>query len=114
MSELLGLLLLQDSASGASSLMGIVPIVLVFVVFYFFLIRPQQKERQRVEQETQAMLEALKSGDKVITNGGILGTIVAVRDDIINLRIADGVKIDVLKSSIARKTTESKPAQETK
>src|SRR5688500_12658327 len=82
MPELLGLFLLQDSGqAGPAGLIGsFIPLLLVFVVFYFLLIRPQQRERQRVERETQEMLASLKQGDKVVTSGGILGTIVAVRD----------------------------------
>ena len=116
MPELFGLLLLQEAGpSGAGSIIGsVLPIVLVFLVFYFLIIRPQQKERQRVEKETQEMLGSLKTGDKVVTSGGILGTIVSVRDDTVQLRVADAVKIDVLKSAIARRTGDAARPQETK
>jgi preprotein translocase subunit YajC len=116
MPELFGLLLLQEAGpSGAGSIIGsVLPIVLVFLVFYFLIIRPQKQERQRVEQETQEMLASLKAGDKIVTTGGILGTVVAVRDDTVQLRVAEGVKIEVLKSSVGRKTTEQSRAVEAK
>lgn len=115
MSELFGLFLLQDGGqAGPAGLLAYVPLILVFVVFYFFLIRPQQKERQRIERETQEMLASLKQGDKIVTSGGILGTIVAVRDDTVQLKIADGVKVDVLKSAVARRTSEVARAQDAK
>ena len=73
-----------------------VPLVAIFVIFYFLLIRPA-RTRQKVVQK---MLDALKSGDKVITSGGLLGTVVAIDKGIVQLRVADKVKVDVTRSSI--------------
>ena len=74
-----------------------IPLILIFVIFYFFLIRPQQK---RVK-EHKAMVEALKRGDEVITSGGIIGTVDRVmEDDRIEVNIGDNIKVQVIKSTI--------------
>jgi preprotein translocase subunit YajC len=80
----------------ASAWMQLVPIAAIFAIFYFLLIRPARK-RQR---DVQKMLDELKAGDKVITSGGMLGTVMAVDRDIVQLRVADKVKVDVTKSSV--------------
>src|SRR5262245_63390411 len=74
----------------------LVPLVFFFVVIYFLLIRPARTRQKQV----QKMLEALKPGDRVITSGGLIGTIVAVDRDVVQLRIADKIKVDVTKSSV--------------
>jgi preprotein translocase subunit YajC len=68
----------------------------MILIFYFLLFRPQQKK----QKEHQKMLEAVKKGDRVLTSGGLFGTIVGVKDDIAVLRIADDVKVEVTKASI--------------
>ena len=74
-----------------------IPLILIFVIFYFFLIRPQQK---RVK-EHKAMVQSLKRGDEVITSGGIIGTVEKVmEDDRIEVNVADNVKVQVIKSTI--------------
>ena len=74
-----------------------IPLILIFVIFYFFLIRPQQK---RVKDH-KAMVESLKRGDEVITSGGIIGTVDRVfEDDRIELNISEGVKVQVIKNTI--------------
>ena len=74
-----------------------IPLILIFVIFYFFLIRPQQK---RVKDH-KAMVESLKRGDEVITSGGIIGTIERVmEDDRIEVNIGDNVKVQIIKSTI--------------
>jgi preprotein translocase subunit YajC len=97
MSSILFLILLQ----GFSSLSGLVPIVLMIAVMWFLLIRPQQKRQQSVQQ----MIEMLKVGDKIITTGGIHGTITMVRDDkkTLQVKIADNpaVRIDISRSAVA-------------
>ena len=80
----------------ANSWLQLVPLVVIFVIFYFLLIRPARSRQKLV----QKMLEALKSGDKVVTSGGLLGTVVAIDKGIVQLRIADKVKVDVTRSSI--------------
>lgn len=107
MSELFVFALLQDSASSSSGgLLFLLPYVAIFVVFYFLLIRPQQKERKRVEEEARTFRESLKNGDKVITSGGIYGVVTSVRDDTVQLRIADATKIEILRSAIASRQPE--------
>jgi preprotein translocase subunit YajC len=77
-------------------------LALMFVVFYFLLIRPQQKR----QKETDAMIKGLRRGDKVRTSSGIRGEIVEIRDNDVDLLIADKVKINVLRSHIAGTETE--------
>ena len=75
----------------------LIPLILIFVIFYFFLIRPQQK---RVK-EHKDMVKNLKRGDEVITSGGIIGTVDRVfEDDRIELQISDGVKVQVIRNTI--------------
>ena len=74
----------------------LVPLVVIFGIFYFLLLRPARTRQKLV----QKMLDALKNGDKVITSGGLLGTVVGIDKGIVQLRIADKVKVDVTRSSI--------------
>lgn len=92
-------------AQGQSSAWAqLLPLVLIMVIFYVLLILPAQR-RQR---KTNEMLAALKTGDKVVTNGGIYGTIVALEGEAVQLRIADQVRIRVLRSAIAGMQPEPK------
>ena len=71
-----------------------IPLILIFVIFYFFLIRPQQKK----VKEHKAMVESLKKGDKIVTSGGITGTITSVVDnDPVEVEIADTVTVEVVR-----------------
>ena len=73
-----------------------IPLILIFVIFYFFLIRPQQKK----VKEHKAMVESLKRGDKVITSGGITGTVERIIDnDKIEVQIAENVKVEIVRST---------------
>jgi len=76
------------------------PLALIFVIFYFLLIRPARTKQKAM----QAMLEALKPGDRVITSGGMHGTVVALSDDVVQIRIADNVKVDFSKSAVVSVT----------
>jgi preprotein translocase subunit YajC len=78
------------------SWMQFVPFAVIIVVFYFFLIRPQAKK----QKETQSFLTALKTGDNVITNSGILGRITGMNDALITLEIANGVQIKILRAQV--------------
>jgi preprotein translocase subunit YajC len=82
---------------GPSFLIQLVPFLLIFVIFYFLLIRPQAK-RQR---EHAAMLSGLKKGDEVLTQGGIFGVVVGTRDDVVVLKIAEETKVEVAKHAIS-------------
>lgn len=78
-------------------IMQFVPIVLVFVVMYFFMIRPQSKKAQ----EHKSMIDALQRGANVMTSGGIFGTVVQIQEDKAIIEVAEGIEIVVLKSAIA-------------
>jgi preprotein translocase subunit YajC len=96
----------QVAGGGVGALGSFLPLILIFVFFYLFLIRPQQKKTK----EHQKSLNALKKGDKVITSGGIYATVNAVRDNILEIKIADGVNVQIAKQSIA--TVITKETQE--
>jgi preprotein translocase subunit YajC len=82
---------------GSSLLVNFIPIILIFVIFYLLLILPQQKkQKQHVK-----MIESLHKGDRIVTNAGIYGTVVDVKENIVVLRIAEEVKIELMKSAIA-------------
>lgn len=83
-------------AGGGSALAGFVPIILMFGVFWFLIIRPQKKQAD----QRKAMLSAIKRGDKVVTNGGLFGTVRDVKSDRIVITIAENIKVEVTKSSL--------------
>jgi len=87
----------QAGGGAGGSLLGFLPLVLMLVVFYFLMIRPQQK---RMKEHT-AMVGALKKGDEVVTNGGIGGTVTKVGDAYMMMRVADNVEVSVQKSAVA-------------
>jgi preprotein translocase subunit YajC len=80
-----------------NTLIGFLPMILIFGVFYLLLIRPQQKKAK----ELRLLLEELKKGDAVITQGGIYGKIVAIQDQIVTLEVADKVRIRISRGSIS-------------
>lgn len=82
---------------GASFIVQLLPLVLIFAVFYFLLIRPQQKKMK----EQRALIDAVKKGDQVITAGGMVGKVVRVDDSYVDLEISQGVKVKVVKSTLA-------------
>jgi len=84
-------------AEGQSAWAGLIPLAMMLGVFYFLLIAPMRR-RQRQQRE---MIGALKTGDRVVTSGGIYGTIVGIKEDRLTLRIADQVKIEVAKASVS-------------
>lgn len=84
-------------AGGMAAFQQVIPLVFMFAIFYFLLIRPQQKKAK----EHRALLDSLKKGENVITAGGVHGKIVSVDDSLVNLEIANGVVIKISKSYIA-------------
>jgi preprotein translocase subunit YajC len=89
--------LLAIQSSGGMGWLGFAPLVFIFAIFYFLLIMPQQRRQKK----WQAMLSALKTGDKVVTSGGLRGTIVALRDDYVHLRVPpDNLRIEVSRASV--------------
>lgn len=98
-----------SAAEGNS--VGLLMIVAVFAIFYFLLILPTQRRQKKVRQ----MHQALKAGDRVITTGGIHGTVVSVRDNFIHLRVPpDQLKLEVLRSAVAQVEPEGAAADEAK
>jgi preprotein translocase subunit YajC len=87
----------QPGGGQGSQIMSFLPIILIFVIFYFLLIRPQQKR----SKEHRGLLANLKVGDNVLTSGGIYGRITGLRDDIITLEISDKVRVKVSRGNIA-------------
>ncbi len=87
----------QPGGGQSSQIMAFLPLILLFAVFYFLLIRPQQKRARTHKQ----FIEGLKKGDRVVTSGGMYGTITGVTDDAVTIEIAEKVRIKVLKSAIA-------------
>jgi preprotein translocase subunit YajC len=91
-------LFLQTAPSGSSSFLGIVPILLIFGIFYFLLFLPMQRQRK----QQQKMLASLQNGQSVTTSGGIVGTIVSIDNDTLVLRVKpDNIKLQVTRSSVS-------------
>ncbi|GAD54958.1 MAG: preprotein translocase subunit YajC [Limimaricola cinnabarinus] len=88
---------------------SLIPLILIFAIMWFFLIRPQQKKLK----EHQKMVAALRRGDQVITQGGLIGKVVKVRDDNneVEVEIAQGVNVRVVRSTIAAVTSKTEPAK---
>ena len=86
----------QDAAP-QSGLMGFLPLILIFVVFYFMLIRPQMKRAK----EHRKLVSALSKGDEIVTNGGLLGKITEVSDSFVTLELADKVEVKLQRQAVA-------------
>ena len=79
------------------------PLILLFAIFYFLIIRPQQKQ----QKEHKAMLEALSKGDKIVTTGGLIAEIVKVEEDFIKIKLSDGVIAKLDRNFVARKLNDA-------
>jgi preprotein translocase subunit YajC len=86
-----------SGGGGPEGLISFMPLIVIFVIFYFLLIRPQQKKQQKHKE----MLTSLKRGDKVITTGGLYGTIEGLTETTLQLKIANQVKVKISRSAIA-------------
>jgi preprotein translocase subunit YajC len=96
-------------ASGGFDLISLMPLVLIFVVFYFLLIRPQQKRAK----EHKLMVANLRRGDQVVTGGGILGKVTRVKDgEEVEVEIAEGTRVRVYRSSITGVLSKSEPVKD--
>jgi preprotein translocase subunit YajC len=96
-------------AGGGEFIGGILPLVLIFVVFYFLLIRPQQKKMKNHRN----MVAALRRGDKVVTGGGLIGTVSkVVSDGELQVEVAEGVKVRVVRGTISEVLSKPEPAKE--
>lgn len=94
---------------GGFDFMSILPLVLIFGVFYFFLIRPQQKKAQ----EQKNLLSALRRGDRIVTNGGLIGTIhKVVSDQELQVEIAEGVRVRVVRSMVSSLLSKTEPVSD--
>ncbi len=80
-------------------LVGMMPLIFIFVIFYFLLILPQKK----IRKEHQLMLSNLTKGDKIVTNGGIYGMVSQIKDNVVILKIAENIKIEIQKEAVAQK-----------
>ena len=89
----------QPSTGTPGGIGAFLPLIILFVIFYFLLIRPQQKRAK----EHQATLDMLKPNDTVITNGGIYGTVIKIDDNVVILQCSDKVRIKVIKKAISQK-----------
>ena len=92
------ILLMQPAQEGQNPLMSFLPLVLIVVVFYFFIIRPQMKR----QKDLKKFRESLEKGDKVITTGGIYGKITDIKDSALIVEIADNVRIKIDKNSVVK------------
>ncbi|MCK5884557.1 MAG: preprotein translocase subunit YajC [Bacteriovoracaceae bacterium] len=96
----------QDAAPAAANaaqpngIMAFMPFVVIFIIFYFLMIRPQKKKLQ----EEQTMINALGKGDEVYTKSGILGTITGINETVVTLEVSEGSRIKVLRSSVGGKS----------
>lgn len=90
---------------GAAAFAQFIPLLLVFVIMYFLILRPQQKKMS----QHRAMVAALKKGDQVITQGGLIGKVVGVREDELDVELAQGVRVRVVRSSIAQVVNRTAP-----
>jgi preprotein translocase subunit YajC len=87
---------------GSNPYQGVIMLVLMFAIFYFLLIRPQQK-KAKMQKE---MIEALKVGDSIVTLGGIYGKVAALQENVVTVEIATGVKVKITRNSVASVTNE--------
>ena len=98
----------QLGGGSLGGFLGFAPLIFIFAIFYFLLILPQQRKQKKWQQ----MLSDLKTGDKVVTTGGLHGTIVALRDDYLHLRVPpDNLRVEVSRGSIASVTTGEEEAK---
>ena len=86
----------QTSSTSGGTFLGVLPLIIIFVVFYFLLIRPQQKK----QKEHQEMISTLELGNEVVTAGGLLGKIVKIGDQYLQLEISEGIKVKVQRTTI--------------
>jgi len=95
-----------QAAGGAAAITSFVPLILIFGIMYFLLIRPQQKKLK----DHKAMVAALRKGDQVVTQGGIIGKVYKAGDTEVEVEIADGVRVRVVRSTISQVLNKTEPA----
>ena len=87
----------QAAAQQPSMLASFIPLILIFLIFYFLLIRPQQKK----QKEHKVLLDSIQRGDEILSSGGILGKVIKVDNDKLTVEIAKGVNVTVIRSTVA-------------
>ena len=87
----------QAAAQQPSMLASFIPLILIFLIFYFLLIRPQQKK----QKEHKVLLDSIKRGDEILSSGGILGKVIKVDNDKLTVEIAKGVNVSIIRSTVA-------------
>ncbi len=99
---------MQATGGGMGFLAGALPFIFLFAVLYFVMILPQQRRQKK----WTAMLDALKTGDRVVTSGGLRGTVVSIKDDAVQLRVPpDNLRLEVTKASVVSVTTTDEEAK---
>lgn len=93
------------SAGAGTAFAQFIPLILIFVIMYFLMIRPQQK---RLKQHRE-MVAAVKKGDQIVTQGGVLGKVTSVRDDELEVEIAQGVRVRVVRTTVAQVLNKTEP-----
>ncbi len=97
----------QAAGGAGSAFASFIPLILIFAIMYFLLIRPQQRQRK----EHQKMVAALRRGDQVVTQGGIIGKVSKVKDDNeIEVELAEGVRVRVVRGTVAQVLSKTEPA----
>lgn len=100
--------LAQDAAGGGASIfVQLLPLIAIFAIFYFLLIRPQQKRMK----DHKAMQSGVRRGDRIVTGGGIIGSVVRTADDELTVEIAEGVRVKVLRTTISHVLAKTEPAR---
>lgn len=99
-----------EAPSGPAALVNFLPLVAIIAIFYFLIIRPQSKK----QKETQKMLSALKKGDKIVTIGGIHGTIQSVKESTVIVRVDDNIKLEFSRSAISSVSSQAKEDKDDK
>ena len=99
-------LFLAQAGGGSMGWLGFAPLIFIFAIFYFLLILPQQRRQKKWQQ----MVNDLKTGDRVVTSGGLKGTVIALRDDSLHLRVPpDNIKLEVSRASVVSVTSGEEP-----
>lgn len=100
--------LAQDAAGGGASIfVQLLPLIAIFAIFYFLLIRPQQKRMK----DHKSMQAGVRRGDRIVTGGGIIGSVVRTADDELTVEIAEGVRVKVLRTTISHVLAKTEPAR---
>jgi preprotein translocase subunit YajC len=100
----------SEAPTGGSAIVSFLPLVAIIAIFYFLIIRPQNKK----QKETQKMLSALKKGDKIVTIGGVHGTIQNVKESSVIVRVDDNVKLEFSRSAISSVESQAKEDKDEK